>query len=56
MTQVIALRIRSCAKIDEPLPSAERETDFTSVLNKALPPEIRVLGWTDVPPTFSARL
>lgn len=33
----------------------EGEIDFSGVLNRALPPDIRVLGWCPVPPGFDAR-
>lgn len=36
-------------------PSDAEEVDYAHVLNKALPPEIRVLGWAPVPDTFNAR-
>ena len=35
---------------------AEEEMDYPLILNRALPQDIRVLGWTDVPGDFSARL
>ena len=31
------------------------EIDYPAVLNRALPRDIRILGWTYVPPAFSAR-
>ena len=34
---------------------ANEEMDYVSMLNRGLPPDIRVLGWTDVPEDFSAR-
>ncbi|CAG9463022.1 unnamed protein product [Pedinophyceae sp. YPF-701] len=37
-----------------PLPPAE-EIDYTAVLNRALPADIQILGWADVPADFSAR-
>ena len=33
----------------------ESEIDYVGILNKALPAEIRVLGWSDVPDNFDAR-
>lgn len=34
----------------------EGEIDYVRVLNRALPNDIRVLGWCPVPVGFSARL
>ena len=34
----------------------EEEMDYAVLLNRALPSDIKVLGWTDVLPDFSARL
>lgn len=34
---------------------SETEIDYVGVLNKALPAEVRVLGWSDVPNNFDAR-
>ncbi|GFR44474.1 hypothetical protein Agub_g5737, partial [Astrephomene gubernaculifera] len=53
--QVVALRLRSCARLDEPLPPPESEYDYPRLINKALPPEVRVLGWSPVAPEFNAR-
>ena len=33
----------------------EDETDYLIVLNRSLPDDIRVMGWTDVPDDFSSR-
>lgn len=33
----------------------EKELDYVGALNRALPPDIRVLGWSPVGPGFSAR-
>ena len=53
--QVIALRLRSCGRVGQaPLPE-DQELDYAAKLNKALPPDIKVLGWTTVPEGFSAR-
>ena len=53
--QVVALRLRSSARVGQaPLPE-EQELDYAAKLNRALPPDIKVLGWTTVPEGFSAR-
>lgn len=60
--QVVALLLRSCHKvkggstgqlITEDL--CEGELDYVRILNKALPKDIRVMGWCPVPVDFSAR-
>lgn len=33
----------------------EDEYDYVGILNRALPEDIRVLGWCPVPPGFNAR-
>lgn len=53
--QVVALKVRSLAKLDEPDRPVDKEIDYPKVINSVLPPEIRVLGWTPVPETFDAR-
>ena len=53
--QVVALMLRSCARAGQPEVMVEAEMDYPRILNKALPEEIRVLGWTPVPDTFNAR-
>lgn len=35
--------------------SDEDEFDYVGILNRALPEDIRVLGWCPVPPGFNAR-
>jgi len=52
---VVALRVRSRAKVGEAAVGAHAEMDYPLILNRALPNDIRVLGWTDVPTEFSAR-
>ena len=54
--QVVGLLLRSSGKAGEPLPAEEHEMDYSRVINSALPPEIRVLGWTTAPTDFNARL
>lgn len=34
---------------------AHEEMDYVAMLNRGLPADVRVLGWTDVPEDFSAR-
>ena len=53
--QVIALVVRSKAKLSQGALSPEEELDYPQSLNKGLPQDIRVLGWTDLRPGFSAR-
>lgn len=38
-----------------PVLPTEGEIDYVSVLNRALPPDIRILGWSPAPEGFSAR-
>lgn len=56
--QVVALRVRSLARQgDAPLEPSE-EMDYAVTLNRALPEDIRVLGWAHLPQGpegFSAR-
>ena len=53
--QVLAMVLRSNAKQGQPLPAPGAEMDYCSRLNRALPSDIRVLGWTDVADEFHAR-
>ncbi|GMH40430.1 hypothetical protein BSKO_08334 [Bryopsis sp. KO-2023] len=53
--QVVGLYLRSTAKVGEDEASVENEIDYPRVLNSAMPPEIRILGWSPVPETFDAR-
>ena len=53
--QVLALMLRSNGKLGEPVLPEDQEIDYPKVLNRSLPPEIRILGWTTVSPEFSAR-
>ncbi|PNW86426.1 hypothetical protein CHLRE_02g086050v5 [Chlamydomonas reinhardtii] len=53
--QVVALQLRSCARVEEPEADVEQEFDYPRLINKALPPEVRILGWTPVPADFNAR-
>ncbi len=55
LLQVVALWLRSGAKADEPALGVDEEMDYAVTLNRALPDDIRVLGWTPVPEGFSAR-
>lgn len=51
----MALRLRSGARVGSPSFTPDEELDYPTILNRALPRDIRVLGWTPVVPTFSAR-
>lgn len=53
--QVVALWLRSAAKEGDPPLEVAEEMDYAVTLNRALPEDIRVLGWTPVPEAFSAR-
>ena len=53
--QVVALVLRSNARVGEPEAPLELEFDYPLLLNKALPPDIRVLGWAPAPEDFNAR-
>ena len=53
--QVIALMVRSMARIGEAPLEASREIDYAVTINRALPSDIRILGWAPVPEDFSAR-
>ena len=48
-------RFDGLANTGEPFPEPSAETDYALALNNILPPEIRCLGWADVPDDFSAR-
>jgi tRNA pseudouridine38/39 synthase len=52
---VVALRLRSAARTSEAALPADAEMDYAITLNRALPDDIRVLGWAPVPDPFSAR-
>lgn len=51
----MALLLRSAGRPGQPTPDPSAELDYPSILNRVLPADIRVLGWTDVPEDFSAR-
>ena len=53
--QVVALQVRSAARAGGPECSVDEETDYVATLNRALPDDIRVLGWAPAPEGFSAR-
>jgi tRNA pseudouridine38/39 synthase len=53
--QVLAMVLRSGAKHGQPRPAPAEEIDYCTRLNRVLPPDIRVLGWTDVANDFHAR-
>lgn len=52
---VVALTLRSAGRAGGPPLPEDQEYDYPALINRALPPEIRVLGWTTVPADFSAR-
>lgn len=59
--QVIALRLRSNQPLSKSKDEegqrqeAKEEMDYCSMLNKSLPEDIRILGWSEVSEGFSAR-
>ncbi|GAX73168.1 hypothetical protein CEUSTIGMA_g621.t1 [Chlamydomonas eustigma] len=53
--QVVALLLRSNGRTGKPQVSECEEMEYDRILNSALPPEIRVLGWTTAPSDFNAR-
>ncbi len=53
--QVVSLKVRSKAKVDEEVPSMQDELDYIRMLNAVLPDDIRVTGWCPVEEEFSAR-
>lgn len=53
--QVVALNLRSGGRVGNPPLSEDEEYDYPTLLNRVLPKEIRVLGWTTALPDFSAR-
>lgn len=56
--QVVALRVRSLARQGEARLEPSEEVDYAVTLNRALPEDIRVLGWAPLPQGpegFSAR-
>jgi len=53
--QVVNLRLRSKAKKGAATLPVEEELDYMKMINKALPDDIRVLGWADVEDGFHAR-
>jgi len=54
--QVVALRLRaSNRKIQDGNASDPDTPDYVNILNKQLPDDIRVIDWTFVPDSFSAR-
>lgn len=56
--QIVALRVRSSVPLHEELTDEtadNHEMDYCTMLNRCLPEEIRVLGWTAVTEEFSAR-
>ncbi|XP_031495610.1 uncharacterized protein LOC116261108 isoform X3 [Nymphaea colorata] len=53
--QVIAIYLRSNLKDSKQHENGEAEIDYVKVLNKVLPHDIRVLGWSHAPTNFHAR-
>lgn len=53
--QVVALQLRSAGRAGQSALPEEQEMDYPTLLNRALPDDIRVLGWTTAPEGFSAR-
>lgn len=55
LSQVVTFTVRSSAKLGQVLPPPEEEIDYPLRINSALPKDIRIIGWTDVPTHFNAR-
>ena len=53
--QVVALMVRSMARIGEASLEPSQEIDYAVTINRALPSDIRILGWAPIPADFSAR-
>ena len=54
--QIVALNVRSLARQGEAPLQAHEEMDYAVTINRALPDDIRVLGWAPLPDQdFSAR-
>ena len=47
--------VRSMARIGEAPLEPIQEIDYAVTINRALPTDIRILGWAPVPVDFSAR-
>ncbi|XP_015904921.1 tRNA pseudouridine(38/39) synthase isoform X1 [Parasteatoda tepidariorum] len=65
-SQVISLDVRSNLKdgkgvitpenfMESEAKFSEKEIDYPTILNRVLPPEIRIIGWAPVDPLFSSR-
>jgi len=52
---VVTLIVRSNAKVGEELPEFDQELKYGHVLNRVLPPGVRVLSWALVDDDFNAR-
>jgi len=53
--QVVNLHLRSKAKKGSCALPAEEEMDYMKMINKALPEDVRIIGWADVEDGFHAR-
>ena len=53
--QVVALMVRSMARVGEAPLEPSQEIDYAVTINRALPSDIRILGWAPIPADFSAR-
>ncbi|KAI8915770.1 pseudouridine synthase, partial [Gorgonomyces haynaldii] len=53
--QTVSLWIRSKLKKDDPRVCRWDQLEYVLMINRLLPPDIRVLGWSPVSPTFDAR-
>ena len=47
--------VRSRARIGEAPLEPSQEIDYAVTINRALPSDIRILGWAPIPADFSAR-
>ena len=55
LSQVVTVRVRSGARVDAELPQPSLELDYCGVMNRVLPDDIQVLGWSPVGEDFNAR-
>ncbi|CAG8474016.1 5881_t:CDS:2 [Paraglomus brasilianum] len=56
--QVIALKVRSnmpVDKVEDRDNKSKEEMPYVDILNRLLPPDIRILAWSSIPESFSAR-
>jgi len=55
LSQVMTVRVRSGARVGAELPAPGAELDYCGTMNRVLPDDIQVLGWSPVGEDFNAR-